>query len=126
MKADLPSALILGMAFHDKARSEQPTRGQGYRDRIRCEALERLNYNVRSLDNKHEEIISKESKHCQANFADARRMKSSMDELWPNREQYDHVILDYFFSPVSIFISTAKCKHNIVVLLGWLGKNSME
>ena len=99
------SILLLGMAFHDKSKSnERPTRGQGYRDRIRCEALENMDYIVRSLDDKHKCSISKQKKHCEANFADARRMKSSMKEIWSNSTiAYDHVILDYFFSPVSLF-----------------------
>lgn len=108
--------LLLGMAFHDKNQSEHATRGQGYRDRIRCEALENLSYVVHTLDDKHDAAISSEKKHCQTNFADARRMASSMDAIWgsdPANKAYDYIILDYFFSPVSsydepTYISSAK------------------
>ena len=92
--------LLLGMAYHDKKISELPSRGQGFRDRVRCESLENLNYEVRSLDDKHRVDISDSQKHCDANFADARRMKSAMDLMWPENKDYDHIILDYFFSPV--------------------------
>lgn len=93
--------LLLGMAFYDREKSGNPSRGQGYRDRIRLEALEQNNYLVRTLDDKHQESISSQNKHCQANFADARRMKASMDLVWRNQNKaYDHIILDYFFSPV--------------------------
>jgi hypothetical protein len=96
-------ALLLGMAFHDRDKSENPKRGQGFRDRIRLEALEAMNYAVRTLDDKHQVSVSSQNKHCKANFADARRMKVSMDELWGrDNNSYDHIILDYFFSPVSL------------------------
>lgn len=91
--------LLLGVAFHDESQSPEPKRGQGFRDRIRCEALEKSGYLVRTLDDKHEPSISKDGKHCEANFADARRMTSSMDLSWGYDRDYSHIILDYFFSP---------------------------
>lgn len=40
------NALLLGMVFSTE---ECPKRGQEYRDRVRCEAMEKIGYNVRSL-----------------------------------------------------------------------------
>ncbi|KAJ1411527.1 hypothetical protein B484DRAFT_482627 [Ochromonadaceae sp. CCMP2298] len=91
---DRENTLLLGVVF---ASELLPKRGQEYRDRVRCEALENIGYNVRTLDNKHAD--DKLEKHCEANFSDTRRMMKSMDCKWP-REQFHHVILDYFFSPV--------------------------
>ena len=36
-----------------------PSRGQGYRDMIRCESLERRGYRVDTLDNKHKSTHGK-------------------------------------------------------------------
>lgn len=76
-----------------------PKRGQEYRDRIRCEALEKHGYTVMTLDNKHTDHNIASGKHCQANFADARRMVRSIESKWGN-QVFDEIILDYFFSPV--------------------------
>jgi hypothetical protein len=89
------TALLLGVVFATEQRAK---RGQEYRDRVRCEAMESLGYDVRTLDNKHSDAGL--DKHCNANFSDTRRMMKSMDAKW-NGEKFDHVILDYFFSPVS-------------------------
>lgn len=78
-----------------------PKRGQEYRDRVRCEALEDLNYKVMTLDNKHSDTTL--SNHCAANFADTRRMIKAITSKWGN-VTFDHVILDYFMSPVSIIV----------------------
>jgi hypothetical protein len=88
------TALLLGVVF---AKEQRAKRGQEYRDRVRCEAMENLGYDVRTLDNKHSDAGL--DKHCNANFSDTRRMMKSMDAKW-NGEKFDHVILDYFFSPV--------------------------
>src|SRR5271156_1844796 len=93
-----PRILLLGVAFFDEDVSPTPARGQGFRDRIRCESLEKLGYEVRTLDDKHPADISKENKHCETNFADARRMTYSMNHSWGYDHEYEHVILDYFFS----------------------------
>lgn len=108
------------------SKENNPSRGQGYRDRIRCEALESDGYHVETLDNKHDELLAKEGKlndlyfsfddlfhnvtlvylvgrHCRANFADYKRMHKCMKTIWNLDEQqprYDVIILDYFFSPV--------------------------
>jgi len=95
-RPQVPTALLLGMVFSEE---HEPKRGQEFRDRVRCEALEDLGYAVYTLDNKHEDTVLGHNKHCQANFADARRMFRSMNMRWKG-VQFDHIILDYFFSPV--------------------------
>ena len=41
-----------------------PKRGQEYRDRVRCEALENLGFIVHTVDDKHVD----HPRHCNANF----------------------------------------------------------
>lgn len=92
------NVLLLGMVYSKRATN--PARGQEFRDRVRCEALSKLGYSVKTLDDKHEDE-SDENLHCQTNFSDPRRMISSMQTLWKNNDcKFDHIILDYFFSPV--------------------------
>lgn len=88
------NALLLGMVYSEET---VPKRGQEYRDRVRCIALERLGYNVYTLDNKHSDVGLQQ--HCNANFSDCRRMMRSIESKWGNI-QFDGVFLDYFFSPV--------------------------
>jgi hypothetical protein len=93
-------ALLLGMVY---SKETNPSRGQGYRDRIRCESLE-INggYIVDTLDNKHDELLAKDSHHCRANFADPHRMFKNLKLVWDfdgSTPRYDVIILDYFFSP---------------------------
>lgn len=78
-----------------------PSRGQGYRDKVRCEALERKGYMVESLDDKHVEELAKEQRHCRTNFSDIRKMVKKMKDVWSidGNPRYDVIILDYFFSP---------------------------
>jgi hypothetical protein len=101
-----------------------PKRGQEYRDRIRCEALEKHGYTVRTLDNKHTDHNIASGKHCQANFADARRMVRSIESKWGKGQVFDEIILDYFFSPVSSnapkLLSTLSNMH-IYSTIGWMG-----
>jgi hypothetical protein len=96
-------ALLLGMVY---SKETNPSRGQGYRDRVRCESLEQLSpgYIVDTLDNKHDETLAKDLHHCCTNFADIKRMTKSLSQIWnfqPNisSPRYDLIILDYFFSP---------------------------
>ena len=67
------TALLLGMIFAEEL---SPKRGQEFRDRVRCEALEKHGYRVLTLDDKHKEheVGQHAGKHVQANFVDARRM----------------------------------------------------
>jgi hypothetical protein len=96
-------ALLLGMVYSTETK---PKRGQEFRDRVRCEALETLGgYEVFSLDNKHNHMDlteCKENKHCTSNFCDARRMIRSVEDRWGFDLKFDVIILDYFFSPVSM------------------------
>jgi hypothetical protein len=93
-------ALLLGMVYSNET---NPSRGQGYRDRIRCESLETYGgYIVDTLDNKHDETLAKIGHHCRANFADTKRMFKDIQLIWNfdgNTPRYDLIILDYFFSP---------------------------
>lgn len=93
MKND-KNCLLLGMVYSTELRSK---RGQEYRDRVRCVALEKKGYKVKTLDNKHSDDLL--PLHCTANFSDTRRMMKAMESKWEN-DCYQHVILDYFFSPV--------------------------
>jgi hypothetical protein len=103
----MESCLLLGVfhsrKFDQRPEGKEPNRGQGYRDGVRCKALEELGYLVRSLDNKHSEpdVQSGEEIHCTANFADTRRMMKALRKTFGHDLSFDHVILDYFFSPVS-------------------------
>ena len=90
------SALLLGMVYSTEL---TPKRGQEYRDRVRCEALQQMGYKVRTLDNKHNDTTLEN--HCNANFADTRRMMRSLSKKWDG-ELYSHVVLDYFMSPVKL------------------------
>ncbi|RYH23645.1 hypothetical protein EON65_17655 [archaeon] len=91
------NVLLLGMVFAHRAMT--PKRGQEFRDRVRCEAVEKIGYRVYTLDNKHDGIGIEE--HCTGNFCDSRRMLKSMKSKWPENPKFSHIILDYFFSPVS-------------------------
>ena len=82
--------LCLGMVYSDEVR---PGRGQEFR-----EALRSIGYSVRTLDNKHAHIPGQ---HCNANFNDVRRMMRSVAGEWVGIT-FNHVVLDYFFSPVRI------------------------
>ena len=92
------NVLLLGMFY---SKGFEPSRGQGFRDGIRCQAVENVGYSVWSLDDKHSATGSEviEGKHCQTNFANARRMAMALRRSWP-QILFDHIILDYFFSPV--------------------------
>eukprot|EP01039_Chlorochromonas_danica_P000646 gene646-701_t len=91
------NVLLLGMVYAHHA--VNPKRGQEFRDRVRCEAVQSLGYQVYSLDNKHDDANINE--HCTANFADQRRMFKAMKSKWgDNKPHFQHVILDYFFSPI--------------------------
>ena len=101
----MESCLLLGVfhsrKFDDRQAGKEPNRGQGFRDGVRSKALEDNGYIVRSLDNKHSEDVKVGDEiHCNANFADARRMSKAIKSSFGNDIAFDHIILDYFFSPV--------------------------
>ena len=45
------TALLLGMVYSNE---KDPLTGQMYRDRVRCEAMERMGYCVKTMDDKHD------------------------------------------------------------------------
>ena len=101
----MASVLLLGVfhsrKFDDRVAGTEPNRGQGFRDGVRSKALEDTGYTVKSLDNKHSEDVKLgEEIHCNANFADARRMSKALKSSFGDDIVFDHIILDYFFSPV--------------------------
>jgi len=91
--------LLLGMFY---SMEKEPSLGQGYRDRVRCEAMESLGYTTYTLDDKHDASMAVEGRHCQTNFSDHRRMIESINNTWTDdilRKGFSIIILDYFFSP---------------------------
>lgn len=97
MSAREEAVLLLGMVFSNEF---VPKVGQEFRDRVRCESLESLGYSVKTLDDKHDDSKLEHNKHCRANFGQPRRMLKAMAEKWGDSLLLDHIILDYFFSPV--------------------------
>ena len=93
--------LLLGMAY--SSQSIKPSRGQQYRDQLRIESLIKNGFNVYTLDNKHSSTINDKNKHCCSDFSGTRRMLKDMHLHWP-KVQFDHIILDYFFSPVYYYL----------------------
>jgi len=92
------NALLLGMVYSIE---KDPSRGQLFRDRVRCEALETLGgFTVYTLDDNHKSSDAKEGRHCRADFNDTRRLEESIRETWPDSLQFDFIALDYFYSPV--------------------------
>ena len=87
----------MGMVFSEV---QSPRRGQEYRDRVRCEGLEKHGYDVYTLDDKHDDVAISSGRHCTANFTSERRMMKSIDSKWGSIV-FDDIMLDYFFSPVS-------------------------
>jgi hypothetical protein len=106
---NLGTVLLLGVfhsrKFDDRVAGKEPNRGQLFRDGVRSKALEDSGYIVRSLDNKHHEtgVSIGDEIHCNANFADSRRMSKALKSTFGDEIIFDHIILDYFFSPVSLY-----------------------
>lgn len=100
MASEIPKALLLGMVY---SLEQTPKRGQEFRDRVRCESLEKNGHEVYTLDNKHGDSMGskvKSGRHCTTNFSDTRRMIRSMKDAWGADVRFSYIILDYFFSPV--------------------------
>ena len=88
----------------------QPSRGQEYRDTIRFNALEESGFNAWTLDDKHDQrdasnVTIMKDKHCCASFNDSRRAIRNIRKSF-GYIQFNLVILDYFFSPVSKLVSS--------------------
>ena len=92
------SILLLEMVFSDQLLL---TRGQEFRDRVRCIQLQRLDFNVCTVDDKHKDDYLFPGLHCNAIFNQARGFISQIRGKWGNDVKFSHIILDYFFSPVS-------------------------
>lgn len=93
----MKSCLLLGVFYTTSFATNGPKRGQTFRDGIRVQALQDAGYSVRTLDNKH--VNKSENTHCNANFVDFRRMYKEMKNTFGENVSFDHIILDYFFSP---------------------------
>ena len=88
------NTLLLGMVF-----SEQllPERGQEFRDRVRCIELQRLGFNVCTVDDKHNDDYLFPGLHCNANFNNDRGfVRQLIRNKWGRDVQFKHIILDYF------------------------------
>jgi len=83
--------------------SEQltPSRGQEFRDRVRCTELQNLGFNVFTVDDKHnEDDYIHPGKHCNANFNSDRGLLKQLQLKWGDDIKFIHIILDYFFCPI--------------------------
>lgn len=100
--------LLLGM-FCTKGVFLDPRKpGQGFRDGARSGALiSNFGYDVRSVDDKHHESDYglNDNKHINGNFNDAHRLIKEMYDKWGSDIRFQQIFLDYFFIPVSSFIS---------------------
>ena len=84
------NALLLGMVY---SKDMNPSRGQPFRDRVRCEALETLGgFTVYTLDHQHPSSDGKEGRHCCTDFSNPRRMAIVMQETWGNALKFDLII----------------------------------
>jgi hypothetical protein len=81
------------------SQEQRPRRGQEFRDRVRCQALDDRGYRVYTMDDKHSVESAYEGRHCTANFADKNRMLKTMNSTWGTDFGFDLIVLDYFFSP---------------------------
>ena len=114
---------LLLSVFHSRGQTQSTSvvRGQGYRDLVRCKALESQGHDVFTCDDKHTEgvVVGRDGReqpvasvdqpglHVQANFNDGRRMLKSMAAKPTFDQPFDTIILDYFFP-------------------GWLGRNAFD
>lgn len=87
----MSNILLLGMVFSEEF---EPKRGQEFRDRVRCLALENMGNSVKTLDDKHDDTDIQSGKHCRANFANAKRMLKSIRNKWGYDIEFDDIILD--------------------------------
>jgi len=98
-----PVILVLGMVYNVSIDNMTQKYGQEWRDMHRILSLVNIGFTVFSMDNKHIPIIGK---HCDANYNNVRRMVKSLKQqnVFPASLGAKYIILDYFFSPVSIYI----------------------
>ena len=96
-ESDREHILLLGMVYSQET---FPKRGQEFRDRVRCMALEDLGFYVHTVDDKHDDVSLIHGKHCNANFNNHRSMCRQIKTKWGDDTKFSHIILDYFFSPI--------------------------
>jgi len=115
--------LCFGMVYSKEIRRHT---GQPYRDRLRCEALERLlqqeankTYKVLTCDVDHEDhhyedlrktsaktgVVVNLEQHIFGNFNSSRRMFASMKKKWGDNIKFDKVYWDWFFCTVSVYLN---------------------
>ena len=81
----------------------EPNFGQEYRDKIRINGLITLGYLIYTLDSKHPVERAIPGTHCNASFlSNRRRLEKNIIDTWGPRIKFACIILDYFFSPVSL------------------------
>jgi hypothetical protein len=90
------TVLLLGVCSGNDPATFRRGVGQEYRDYVRVTALEENGYKVVTLDNKHN---SKPGKHLNASFTSPRSMKAAFQSDSMCAQSFDHVVLDWFFSP---------------------------
>jgi hypothetical protein len=66
------NVLLLGMVFSDQL--IPPSRGQNFRDQVRCVELQNLGLKVLTVDDKHEDDYFFPGKQCNGNFNNDRGM----------------------------------------------------
>ena len=117
-------ALCFGMVY---SKEHRPNTGQPYRDRVRCDALERLlgqesnkTYKVYSCDVDHEDhhfedfrktsaktgVVVQLDQHIFGNFNSSRRMFAMIKKKWGDNIMFDKVYWDWFFCTVSIYLKS--------------------
>ena len=87
-----PKITLLGMVCSDKPIT--PSRGQRFRDWVRCDALEKMGWELTTIDNKH----NSHRRHCCADF-NSRKFFEDVLLTSPAAFGADIVMLDYFFGP---------------------------
>jgi hypothetical protein len=89
--------LLLGMVFSDQL---IPTRGQEYRDRVCRVELQKLGFNVYTVDYKDEDDYLFPGKHRNTNFNNDSGFLKNIQNKLGNDIKFSHIILDYFYCPI--------------------------
>ena len=93
--------LLLGMVNANVTKEEQKKNKalpQAYRDRVRCEALEKYGFDVRTVDKDHKVESAIEGKHVETDFCLSRTFRDAMVKEWDGI-RFLAVFLDYVRSP---------------------------
>ena len=84
--------VLLGMIYNEN--EVEPSRGQGYRDWVRCNMLTTMGWDVFTIDDKH----TSNGRHCNADF-NSRFFKDNIFAEFSQSFGASIVMLDYFFGP---------------------------